>query len=86
MANTFLNENILFFGAGTMSSAHINPDIKLMLVVLEITVNYTVFAFQVCFPQFHCHPDHIKKRYKQSKKISQISEVHSLTHDTFPFA
>lgn len=49
MANTCLNENILFFGTETMSSAHINPDIKLMLVVLERTVNHTIFAFQDCF-------------------------------------
>lgn len=68
MANAFFNENILFFGAATMSSAHISPDIKLMLVVLEITVNYTIFAFQDCFPPVSLssrpHKEVIKSKQK----------------------
>lgn len=68
MANTSLDKNILFFGAGTMSSAYLNPDIKLMFVAGGRRVHHRSFAFQDCvFPQLHCHPDQIKI---QQKKIS----------------
>lgn len=67
MANTSLDKNILFFGAGTMSSAYLNPDIKLMFVAEGRRVCHRIFAFQDCvFPQLHCHPDQIKIQQKKS--------------------
>lgn len=32
MANTSLDKNVLFYGAGTMSRAHLKPDVKLMFM------------------------------------------------------
>lgn len=61
MANPSLGKNIPFFGAGTISSAHLKPDIRLMFMSLGRRVHHRIFAFRDCvFPQFHCHPDHIK--------------------------
>lgn len=59
MANTSLGKDILLFGVRTMSSAHLNPDIKLMFTAIGRRAHHRIFAFQDCIlPQLHCHADH----------------------------